>query len=406
MRRIGVLVVGLSFLLSCDPDGGDGPEPDEGAAGKADGATDALHEGTPEAIGVLRMLAEPSTDLEALDHVAGLDRRAAENLLAHRDGPDGIYEEGAGDDQPFGSIAEVDAVSWVGPSALSKLLAFALQNDFVPGGGQHLGTWDGIDFTAAEAIALVGFVNAASESELYDVLRDSRPHDGLLAARPVSSVLQIAGVKWIGPVMLGRLKDASAGEPGGEACESAADCATGLQCVGKPSGSTFGLCRDLSPISGEDDACLATADCESGLQCSGTTIYDEGFCRPAWMATTIEDGGAASIPGIVMAEPMGMGVTAIGLASVPEDILVTVNLQHSHPESLWLGLRDPNGDEALLWDGPNAGGAPFSPTMSAGWGISRDDQVNGQWFLLVRNVGGQGDGMIDGWSLSLTSRWD
>lgn len=124
------------------------------------------------------------------------------------------------------------------------------------------------------------------------------------------------------------------------------------------------------------------------------------------MAATIVDGGAAGIPGIAMTEPFGMGVTALGLASVPEDIVVTVNLRHTHPESIWLAIEDPNGDQAVLWDGPNAGGAAFPGTMIAGWGISRDDQVNGQWSLLVRNVTGEGEGSVDGWSLLLTSRWD
>ena len=404
LRRLVPTV--LCLLLACDAAGDPELPPEEVDAGKADGAAAWLVDGTPEAVGVLRMLADPFATQDVLDIDAGLDARAADNLVAHRNGPDGVYEEGHGDDEPFTSIAQVDAVPWVGPSALGKLLDFALQNDFVPGGNQYLGTWDGVDFSAIQAQRVVDFVNASSDDELYDALKDSRAHASLLSVRPVASVAQVAAAKWIGPAMLGRLVDASAPEVGGEACQSNADCPGNLACIGKPQNHPWGLCRDLTPIAGEDDMCLVDDDCEVGLACSGLTIFDEGFCRPQWMFTTIEDGGVGSIPGIVMTEPMGLGVTAVGLATVPEDIVVRVGLSHTHPESLWIGLRDPNGSEATLWDGPHAGGAAFPESMIPFGDISRDDAVNGQWTLLVRNVDGLGEGVIDGWSLQLSSRWD
>lgn len=404
LRRLGPTL--LCLLFACDDGGAPELPPEEVDAGKADGAASWLVDGTPEAVGVLRMLEDPFATEDVLDIDAALDARAARNLVEHRNGPDGVYQEGAGDDEPFTSIAQVDAVPWVGPSALSKLLDFALQNDFVPGGNQFLGTWDGVDFSAVQAQRLVAFVNESSEDELYDALNDSRAHASLLDARPVASVAQVAAAKWIGPAMLGRLVDASAPAVGGEACQQDADCPGNLDCVGKPQHHPWGLCRDLTPLPGDGDMCLVDDDCEPGLACSGLTIFDEGFCRPTWMFTTIDDGGVSSVPGIVMNEPSGQSVTALGLASVPEDIVVRVGLEHTHPQSLWIGLRDPNGSEATLWDGPNAGGAAFPEEMIPFGDISRDDAVNGHWTLLVRNVDGLGDGIVDGWSLQLSSRWD
>ncbi len=64
-----------------------------------------------------------TTTFEILDIDVGLDRRAAKNIIAHRDGPDGIY--GTEDDDPFDTRYELDKVSYVGPSALAKLEAYA-----------------------------------------------------------------------------------------------------------------------------------------------------------------------------------------------------------------------------------------------------------------------------------------
>lgn len=52
---------------------------------------------------------------------AGVHGRAAENLVAHRDGADDSF--GTADDDLFDTLEEVDAVSYVGPSAFSQLVA-------------------------------------------------------------------------------------------------------------------------------------------------------------------------------------------------------------------------------------------------------------------------------------------
>ena len=69
---------------------------------------------------VVAHLNDPATTVESL-RADGLHTRAARNLLAHRDGPDGA--PGTADDDLFDDILEVDAVYYVGPVALEQLVA-------------------------------------------------------------------------------------------------------------------------------------------------------------------------------------------------------------------------------------------------------------------------------------------
>ncbi|MBW2457830.1 MAG: hypothetical protein JRI68_25215 [Deltaproteobacteria bacterium] len=63
------------------------------------------------------------TTLERLDVDCSLYSNAAENLIAHRDGPDGVAI--TLDDDPFHSATEVDKVPQVGEASMSKLYACA-----------------------------------------------------------------------------------------------------------------------------------------------------------------------------------------------------------------------------------------------------------------------------------------
>lgn len=406
LRTVAVASIfsSLSLGVGCGADvDNDEPLDDSVNTGKGDGASGALAEGTPEAIGVLRMLNSPEITFEMLDDDVPLERRAATNLISHRAGEDGIFEQGAGDDDLYDSIAEVDDVPRVGPVSLGRLLDFAFEMDFVPGGSQLLGTWDSVDFTVDEALATVAFANSATTQELSEVLHDSRPTNALLEARPVASVLQISGLYYFGPVTMGRIK--AAADPGaqGALCSVEEPCPAALSCMGQYNG--VGKCVDLTVLAGQGDDCISADACEPGLQCSGLTIFETGFCRPLWMAATFENGGMSSIPGVVMDTPSGSCVTVRGLATVPEDIVVEMDLEHTAVHSLVISLRDPNGDESLMWDGPNSEGVAF-PAQLLALNISRDDEVNGRWHLLIQNVLGEGEGTLRGWELQLSSRFD
>lgn len=96
---------------------------------------------TPDELAVLAMLNDAeTTDFARLDVTCSLRADAARNLIAARNGPDGLA--GSADDQSFHSMAEVDAVPQVGPSAIDQLktCAGALEYDSLvapePDGGQ------------------------------------------------------------------------------------------------------------------------------------------------------------------------------------------------------------------------------------------------------------------------------
>ena len=160
--------------------------------------------GTPDGVGVLRLLNDPLTDLERLDIEADLDKRSARGLMHHRNGPDGVL--GTWDDALFGSIEEVDAVKWVGEGALLRLLAFADKHGYVPIGEELLGIYDGVAFSVAEAYALLDLVNVASLSELdYELSLNARAAKAIVVARPFATLADLAATRYVGRSTLARL---------------------------------------------------------------------------------------------------------------------------------------------------------------------------------------------------------
>ncbi|HJK95352.1 MAG TPA: hypothetical protein RMH85_19805 [Polyangiaceae bacterium LLY-WYZ-15_(1-7)] len=398
MRRLTPVLVALAACTAAsDPDTSVDPRD-----GVAEGAQ-AL-EGTREGHGVLRLLNDgESATFVFLDDVVALDRRAAAHLVEHRDGLDGRF--GTDDDDLFETIAEVDGVSWVGPAALERLAAFARSNDYVPGDDDLHGTFDGVSFTWAEAEAVLAYVNEAAPEALREASVPSRAVTSIVEARPIDSVATLADLYWVGPRTLEHLQAAVAGPVGGEDCARSDECAEGLSCVGRAPGLGLGKCQDTRSPEGAYASCDADAACAEGLVCIAQTVYGEGYCAAAWMRDTFEVGGVASIPGVEMDEPMAFPFWVYGQASVPEDILLEVDLAHDDPSSLWIGLQPPTGQEAVtVWDGATAT-EPF-PGRFVDRRIYRDDMVNGEWALLVRNVGGRGEGELRGFALTVSSRWD
>ncbi len=166
----------------------------------------SIDEGTPEAIGLLSFLNDAGTTMAVLDDDVPLDRRAAGNLISHRNGGDDTY--GTSDDDLFGSVAEVDAVRWVGPKSLDRLLSYADSLGYVPSGEETLGTWDRVSFSVNEAEWTLFVVND-EEAETLDVTvaLDSRAVDSIMAARPIASVEDLAGLYYVGTSALEKILD-------------------------------------------------------------------------------------------------------------------------------------------------------------------------------------------------------
>lgn len=202
MRHVTVLFL----LVGCD-----------GATDLAGTApTSRIVEGSPEAIGLLALVNDGATTFELLDDGVGLDRRAASSIVHHRDGGDATF--GTADDQPFEAVAEVDALYYVGESALQLLADFAWDQGLVPAEDEDvLGTWDGVTFTVAEADRVVELANTAGGSYLDDDLAlDARAVDSIVGARPIATVQELAGLYYVGQTALTTLKEAAAGVPGCE----------------------------------------------------------------------------------------------------------------------------------------------------------------------------------------------
>lgn len=79
--------------------------------------------------GLLMLLNDAGTTYAVLDVDAGIDARAASNIIRHRNGYDGMY--GTEDDQLFGSMREVDDVERVGPATLERLVAYAFSRGYM-----------------------------------------------------------------------------------------------------------------------------------------------------------------------------------------------------------------------------------------------------------------------------------
>jgi len=103
-------------------------ENDAFPSGKADGGID---EGTPEAIGVLRLVNDPTETAASLKSGAGVSTRVANNIVKHRDGADGVANNA--DDDKYDTLAELDAIPYVGPATLDALLERARDKGYVSG---------------------------------------------------------------------------------------------------------------------------------------------------------------------------------------------------------------------------------------------------------------------------------
>lgn len=392
----------LPLLLSC----GTPPAEEEATDTLVTSQALAIVDGTPGATGVLAVLNDRSTTVATLDYEAHVETRAAHNLIAWRAGPDGV--ENTADDRRFLTLAQVDAVPYVGPGAISDIEVFARATGRVEVPlDAFVGRFDTVDFNLAEARRALKAANTESATTLQNVYGISALNvQNLVAARPIANMVRLERINTVDADAIQRLKNGTRLAPEGDPCTGASTCQAGLSCVGIPGDNTnpYGRCRNTSVyLPGEGDSCNALTPCQQGLVCNGLASgSDQGLCRPAWMAGSFSQYADVRLPpSATVVESWNF---VVGLATVPEDIIVEVDIAHASPEKLVLTLVDPGGDTALLWDGPNEGYPPARIPVTRG--ISRDASVNGRWKLLVSNPSGTGSGTLRSWTLRLTSRWD
>jgi len=192
------LIAGLvCFLVAAGCVGGqDEPETRRAVA--------SIEEGSAEALGVLGFLNGPEATFELLDEDIGLDSRAARSIVDHVSGPDG--DRGTSDDDPLDSIEELDALYWVGESAIDSILEYVISI-----GGVTDVVVEGVLLSSDEAATITRVANGATLEELDDVARlDARAARGLVDGRPFADVHAVAAVPWVGPSALGKLLDFAA----------------------------------------------------------------------------------------------------------------------------------------------------------------------------------------------------
>jgi hypothetical protein len=376
-RTFGLMAMGALLLGGCAL--GEEPSPRGTTPVAQAGDPQALVEGTPEALGVLALLADPATTLYVLDELVPLDKRAAENLIAHRNGPDGVL--GTADDDAFDTLAEVDAIPYVGATALAKLTAYAEAKGYVPSGEDLLGVYDNVAFTVNEANATLAFVNTASHETLdVQVGLDVRAVDAIEAARPIQSMPALSGVYYVGHSAMLKLREFPKTQGPAEPLP--------------PPPPSTGTAEDWAP-------CNAHDECASGL-CAGlyAPYYDHGYCHPAWMAGTFQSTTPVGIgdDGV----PVKSSINVSGLATVPVDVVVDLDISHPQKQDLVVVLHQPGGADAVLWNHQQNPPSHFETPK----GIEGDNMVNGEWVLEVTDTVTGQSGSIKSWKMWLSSRYD
>ena len=162
-------------------------------------------EGTPEGVGLVEFINDEATTFEVLDITVGLDRRAAGNLIAHRDGGDRAW--GTTDDDIYNTVDEIDAVRFVGPRTIDRMVGFAAKSGWVPGAEDILGIYDGVSFTVDQADATLALTNSLTIDELdHDLGLHARAAESIALAQPIATVDELSRLYYVGRSTLTELK--------------------------------------------------------------------------------------------------------------------------------------------------------------------------------------------------------
>lgn len=330
-----------------------------------DASTLRRAESTPEAFGVLALLNDRSTTYEVLDENARLDSRAARALVAHRNGPDRLHQ--TRDDNPFDTLAEVDNQYYVGKGALSRLEKYADKAGFIPGGSDIVGAWDGVSFTMEEVTGTLDLANTAGFEELDDdVGLNSRAVDGLFDARPITTMSQLAAAHYVGASALTSLQS--------YVIENA--------------------------LGGTWDDCETASDCQVGLVCMGEIAYGAGlYCVDDTMYGTFSHDTSVAIPDT--GSLMSTSVKVSGLASVPVDVILTLDIDHPRPSDLVVTIDNFNGYSETVW---NHESNPSDEIVIRAF--PSDDAVNGTYSVHIEDTVSGSKGTLLGWDLYIVSNWD
>jgi hypothetical protein len=366
-----------------------------------------IHLTDAQASGILDLVNDCDVSLQDLDIKAKLDSRAAENIISHRDGSDQTC--GTGDDDPFDTILELDEIDQIHIDAFEKLKKYGFEQSYLP---EYI---EDIDLYVYEMQVIADIANCAT----FEYLDTNTPLyadtiQAIINGRPyfnqdfLANLARLADRPNVGSASISHLKSHIASWPGCEEAETAQsclvdeDCGENSYCHGTPyDGSTEeGYCRKSQTIEGYWDDCSFLDACNPGLICVGYWAYDGfGWCGDNWLAQTRTNNDSVAIPetGAVSS------IVIKGLATVPMDGWLYLELDHSDPSCLVIELENPDGSKDVVWDGPNEN-SEFPKAFNT---IPRgDESVNGRWTLHISNPGECGSGSLNSWQFYVTSRFD
>lgn len=204
-------------------------------------------------------------------------------------------------------------------------------------------------------------------------------------------------------------------------CANDDACEEGLDCEGRadhPFWGDVGRCvmQNLGAETGKlEDSCESDDDCpfEAGLTCNGDS-FGGGFgtCREIWTNTTLTNEAFQDIPD-GDGESLVTSVTAYGLATVPEDAVIEIEIEHDDFSQLRIEVDDAGSEDFLpIFNGAVESNLAMLDKTSGFLRLRRnvphsgDDEVNGTWTLRITDDTPGGDGTIFGWTLHLSSRMD
>jgi DNA uptake protein ComE-like DNA-binding protein len=174
-----------------------------------DTTASVIAENSRQAYGVLHFLNSADATYPVLRNEVGLTATAAKNIAQHTKGAEWqggkIASKGvdpAADDDPLGSVAELDAIPGVGSATMKKLVSYATVQGLIP---DVLA--DGVPLTNDEATDIVDVANTASLADLKGAGLQSTAASSLVAARPYDTIDEVAAAPHIGKVAITHLHE-------------------------------------------------------------------------------------------------------------------------------------------------------------------------------------------------------
>ena len=82
--------------------------------------------------------------------------------------------------------------------------------------------------------------------------------------------------------------------------------------------------------------------------------------------------------------------------------MIHLEIDHPRKADLRVTLTQPSSAETIVWTTGSSG----APLVLAGATLETDSEVNGTWLLAVEDTASGSAGVVRGWSLAITSRYD